>query len=145
MLINASDTWFYVDTKGHLVEGDESPPEGAATLLVAPGGALDDDLAEAHGITDRLSPSSSVTMTHGITGEEMFLRGGRAVAGHLLAQKPGESRHDADGGVIVARKDKKKVVEVESKHQSGPESTKRLETNPTPGNLNVPPRAFDKK
>jgi hypothetical protein len=89
-LINTSDTAFYLDADGEILEGEAGQvPDPAVTLLVAPGGSLDDGEAKAFGIADRLTPVGDVTFFHGITGEEILLRNNRAIAPHLAAPLPG--------------------------------------------------------
>jgi hypothetical protein len=89
-LINTSSTAYYLDADGEIVEGEAGQvPDPAVTLLVAPGGSLDDGEAKAFGIADKLTPVGDVTFFHGITGEEILLRGNRAIAPHLAAPLPG--------------------------------------------------------
>lgn len=87
-MINASDRWFYLDADGEVVEGDEGSPPGASTLLVAPGGSIDEATARVHGIDGRLSSLADVTFTNPATEEEYVHVAGRAVAPHLSGSIP---------------------------------------------------------
>jgi hypothetical protein len=87
-LINASDQYFYLDADGGVVEGGADAPAEARSLLVAPGGSIDEAEAKAYGLEGRLSSLADVTMFHAVTGEEILHRGGRAIAPHLAAPLP---------------------------------------------------------
>jgi hypothetical protein len=162
MFVNATDTYFYLDSDGAVLTGGESPPERAATLLLAPGGSIDDADAEMYGIKGQLANSGDVKFRHAVTGEAIVHRGGRAYAARSqpAPYKPGDRRRlsghvgralkiegkgdgendddeSDDGSGLLPDTARAKHVKgpAETKHQVGPTSA----AGATTGNLTNPP------
>lgn len=79
MAVNDTKDWYYLTPEGTVYVGD-SPPSGS-TVLVAPGGPIDDALAERHGIADRLGKP---TLPRDGAGNPIVVRAGRAIAADVL-------------------------------------------------------------
>lgn len=138
MLINDShDVYFYLDAQGNVVEGGRVAPAGAATLLVAPGGNLDDASAKRHGLVGVLKSSAEVKLTNPVTGEPIELVDGKAYATRRVPGTPPANRVapvPAVPPVAPTSVPSPAVVPaqpvagpaVAGKHISGPEATKSV-------------------
>jgi hypothetical protein len=109
MLINDSETWYYLDASGHVLEGDRSAPAGAASLLVAAGGQLDEEAARKHGLVGTLKNLAEYDHRDPVSGERLALVGGRAFARRLV-EPPTPAP----------------VPRPEAKHVAGPPETKAV-------------------
>jgi hypothetical protein len=83
MATNDTDQWVYVSPTGQalFLAPGESPPSGS-TVLVCPGGTIDDALAERHGIAGKLGADPAVRRDG--AGNPIVVRGGRAIAADVL-------------------------------------------------------------
>jgi hypothetical protein len=84
VLINDTETWYYLDASGGVIEGGRTAPGGAASLLVAAGGTLDEELARKHGLADKLVSAAKYEHRDPVTGEPLVMVGGRAFARRLV-------------------------------------------------------------
>jgi hypothetical protein len=116
VLINNTETWFYLDAAGNVLEGTATAPGGAATLLCAAGGSIDEAEAAKHGLSGRLASHADQDLRNPVTGEPIVLVGGRAFARHLVdPPKPAP---------VPGRVAPPPAHVAEAKHVAGPAETK---------------------
>lgn len=82
MAVNDTQSWYYLTPEGVVYTGD-SPPSGS-TVLVCPGGTIDDALADRYGIADKLGDAPAVRRDD--AGNPVVVRGGRAIAADVLPE-----------------------------------------------------------
>jgi hypothetical protein len=80
--VNHTKDFLYVTPTGQVHAGDD-PPSGS-TVLVCPGGTIDDHVAEKYGVTKRLGKASGATRD--AAGNPIVVRGGRAIAADVLPE-----------------------------------------------------------
>jgi hypothetical protein len=82
MAINNTKDFVYATPTGQVHVGDDPPPPDGSTVLVAPGGTIDDALAEKYKIADKLGEASGVRRDD--AGNPIVVRSGKAIAADVL-------------------------------------------------------------
>jgi hypothetical protein len=127
-MINNSKDFFYVTPTGQTHRGDDPPPPNGSTLLVAPGGAIEDHLAKKYKVDKDLAGEAAVQRDS--AGEPIAVHEGRAYAvGVLPAENQArveameaakaEDEEEDDGKVAAKAEDEEEDDDDEDEDKTG--------------------------